>query len=71
MRVAYSKWIPGKSQTAEDRLKQLVALFSQLLLTASGDVNEVLEWMRYLDEQYKIFGSDMTLDMFKDELKRM
>ncbi|MDP4199372.1 MAG: VWA domain-containing protein [Bacteroidota bacterium] len=71
MRVAYSKWIPGKSQTAEDRLKQLLGLFSQLLLTTSGDVNEVLEWMRYLDEQYKIFGPDMTLDMFKDELKRM
>lgn len=70
MRISYSKWIPGQSKTADDRLRQLLDLFSQLLLTASGDVNEVLEWMRYLDEQYKIFGPDMTLDMFKDELKR-
>ncbi len=71
MRIEYSKWKPNKSSTAEDRLKQLLGLFSQLLLTTSGDVDETLEWMRYLNEQYNIFGPDMTLDMFVDQLKEL
>lgn len=71
MRLTYSEWIPNVSQTAEDRLRALVQLFDQLLLQLSGDANEALEWMRYLDEQYKIFGPDMTLDMFVDKLKEL
>ena len=71
MRLSYSKWKPNESSTAEDRLQQLLGLFSQLLLTTSGDVNETLEWMRYLGEQYNIFGPDMTLDMFVDRLKEL
>jgi Ca-activated chloride channel homolog len=71
MRIEYSKWIPNQSTTAEDRLRQLIGLFSQLLLTTSGDVDETLEWMRYLNDQYNIFGPDMTLDMFVDQLKEL
>jgi Ca-activated chloride channel homolog len=71
MQVDYSRWIEGKSQTAEDRLGELVNLFHELLLRTSGDVNEVLAWMRYLDEQHNIFGPEMTYDMFIDELKRL
>jgi Ca-activated chloride channel family protein len=71
MRINYSKWIPGKSQTAEDKLKQLLDLFHELLLRTSGDAQEALNWMRYLGEEYNIFGPDMTFDMFIDELKRM
>jgi Ca-activated chloride channel homolog len=70
MRIEYSKWRPGKSQNAEDRMKQLFELFNQLLLQTSGDVQESLQWMQYLNEQYKVFGPDMTLDMFIDELKK-
>jgi Ca-activated chloride channel homolog len=70
MRIEYSKWRPGKSKTAEDRLKQLFELFNQLLLQTSGDVQESLQWMQYLNDQYKVFGPDMTLDMFIDELKK-
>ena len=69
MRIIYSKWIPNESETAEDHIKKLLELFNQLLLQTSGDVNESLEWMQYLQEQYNIFGPDMTLDMFKDLLK--
>ncbi len=71
MRLNYSEWKPDESQTAEDKLRALVQLFSQLLLQTSGDVNEALEWMRYLDEQYHVFGPDMTMDMFIDKLKEM
>jgi Ca-activated chloride channel homolog len=70
MRIEYSKWRPGKSQNDEDRLKQLMELFNQLLLQTSGDVQESLQWMQYLNEQYRVFGQDMTLDMFIDELKK-
>jgi len=71
VRLNYSEWKPDESQTAEDKLRALVQLFSQLLLQTSGDVNEALEWMRYLDEQYHVFGPDMTMDMFIDKLKEM
>lgn len=70
MRVAYSKWIPGTSSTAEDRVKRLTDLFKELLLRTSGDVRESLEWMRQLSERYDLLGPDMTIDMFIDELKR-
>jgi Ca-activated chloride channel family protein len=70
MRINYSKWIPGKSQTAEDKLKELIGLFHELLIRTSGDAQEALNWMRYLGEEYNIFGPDMTFDMFIDELKR-
>ncbi|MEP7233820.1 MAG: VWA domain-containing protein [Ignavibacteriota bacterium] len=71
MRIEYSKWIPGKSSTAEDRLKQLLDLFHELLLRTSGDAEEALNWMRYLGDEYNVFGPDMTFDMFMDELKRL
>jgi Ca-activated chloride channel homolog len=71
MQVDYSQWIEGKSQTADDRLAELINLFHELLLRTSGDVNEVLSWMRYLGEQHNIFGPEMTYDMFIDELKRL
>jgi Ca-activated chloride channel family protein len=70
MRINYSRWIPGKSQTAEDKLKQLFDLFHELLLRSSGDAQEALNWMQYLGQEYNIFGPDMTYDMFIDELKR-
>lgn len=71
MRIEYSKWIPGKSKTAEDHLKKLLDLFHEILLRTSGDAEESLNWMRYLGEEYNIFGPDMTFDMFMDELKRL
>lgn len=70
MRIEYSEWKPGKSKTEEDKLNQLLDLFKQLLLQSSGNVQESLEWMRYLNDQYNILGQNMTLDMFIDELKK-
>ncbi|HEY3875642.1 MAG TPA: hypothetical protein VGM92_09210, partial [Candidatus Kapabacteria bacterium] len=71
MRLSYSQWIPNVSKRAEDLLRQLVDLFTQLLLTTSGDANEALEWMRYLDDEHHILGPDMTIDMFQDKLKEL
>ena len=70
MKTTYSQWIEGKSKREEDKLQELINLFQELLLRTSGDANEALQWMRYLDEQYNILGPDMTFDMFLDELKQ-
>ncbi len=70
MNTTYSQWIEGKSKREEDKLQELINLFQELLLRTSGDANEALQWMRYLDEQYNILGPDMTFDMFLDELKK-
>ncbi len=70
MKTTYSQWIEGKSKREEDKLQELINLFQELLLRTSGDANEALQWIRYLDEQYNILGPDMTFDMFLDELKQ-
>src|SRR5579863_8563666 len=68
MKVLYSKWTPG-SLTAEQRLEQLFRTFSYVLLNVSGNVEEALEWMEYLDEQYNLLGGDMTMEEFIKQLK--
>ncbi|HZV13447.1 MAG TPA: VWA domain-containing protein [Candidatus Kapabacteria bacterium] len=68
MKIQYSKWTPG-SLTAEQRLEQLFRTFSYVLLNVSGNVEEALEWMQYLDEQYDLLGEDMTMEEFIKQLK--
>jgi uncharacterized protein with von Willebrand factor type A (vWA) domain len=41
----------------------LLRLFNQLLLASNGDVEEAMEWMRYLQEQGAL-GSEVDLDAF-------
>jgi len=68
MKLSYSKWRPD-SQTDEQRLKQLVSLFSYLTLQSSGDVEKALEWLRQLAEEYGIFSDGMTLEDLIERLK--
>ena len=49
MRFRYSQWRPG-STTDEQRLQQLVSLFSYLTVQTNGDVEEALEWLKQLAE---------------------
>ena len=51
-------------------MEGLLSLFSYILMKTSGDVDEALEWMRYVDEKNSIFDDDLTMDDFIDELKR-
>ena len=46
----------------------LMRLFNQLLLASGGDVEEAMEWMRYLQEQGHI-DDGVDLDAFFDELE--
>ncbi len=70
MRFRYSKWTP-QSQTDEQRLQQMLSLFSYLVVQTSGDVEEALEWLRQLAEEYGLFDENMTMDDLIDKLKEM
>ncbi len=68
MRVRYSKWTPS-SETDEQRLEQMISLFSHLTVQTSGDVQEALEWLKQLAEEYGLFDEDMTLEDVINALK--
>jgi Ca-activated chloride channel family protein len=67
MRIRYFEW-SADSLTDQQRLEQLMQLFSYLLVKTSGDVDEALDWMSRLDEQYNLLG-DMTMEEFIERLK--
>lgn len=70
MRVRYSKWTP-QSQTDEHRLQQMLSLFSYLVVQTSGDVQEALEWLRQLAEEYGLFDENLSMDDLIDKLREM
>lgn len=68
MKFIYSKW-RELSLTDEQRLEKLFSLFSYILLQTNGDVNEALDWLNQLDEQYKFFDENLSYGDFIDKLK--
>ncbi len=68
MRFLYSKWTP-ESSTDEQRLQQMMSLFSYLVVQTSGDVQEALEWLKQLAEEYGLFDENMTMDDLIDKLR--
>lgn len=68
MKLVYSKW-NEQSLTDEQRLEKLLSLFSYILIQTNGDVNEALDWLSKLDEQYNLFDESMSLSEFIDQLK--
>jgi Ca-activated chloride channel family protein len=70
MHFRYSKWTP-QSQTDEQRLQQMLSLFSYLVVQTSGDVEEALDWLRQLAEEYGLFDENMTMDDLIEKLKEM
>jgi uncharacterized protein with von Willebrand factor type A (vWA) domain len=70
MRFKYSKWTP-ESSTDEQRLQQLVSLFSYLVVQTSGDVQEALEWLKQLAQEYGLFDENMTMDDLIDKMREM
>lgn len=57
----------GKRQSNFDRL---LDIFKELILYTSGDVDEALNWLRELDEEYKLTTPDYSLDDFVEDLKQ-
>jgi Ca-activated chloride channel homolog len=70
MRFLYTKWTP-QSQTDEQRLQSLMQLFSHLLIQTSGDVEEAMEWLKQLAEEYGIFDENLSLEDLIAKLKEM
>ena len=70
MKFQYSRWTPG-SQTDEGRLRALTSLFNQLVIRTSGDVEEALEWLRQLAEQYGIFDENLSIEDLIQKFKEM
>jgi Ca-activated chloride channel family protein len=70
MRFLYSAWRP-ESSTDEQRLRKLLSVFSTLVTYTSGDVEEALQWLRQLAEEYGLFDDELTLQDLIDKLREM
>lgn len=61
----FTKHTP-KEQTPFERLFEV---FQELITHTSGDFDEAIDWLRQLDEEYKLTTPDYTIDDFIEELK--
>jgi Ca-activated chloride channel family protein len=50
--------------------ERLFDIFMELITYTSGDVEETLDWMRQLDEEYELTTPDYTLEDFVEDLKK-
>lgn len=57
--------------TDEQRLESLMSLFSYLMVQTSGDVEEALEFLRQIAQEYGLFDENMTLEDLIEKLKEM
>lgn len=57
----------GQGQSPFDKL---FAVFKEILLHTSGEVDEAIDWLRQLDEEYELSTADYSIDDFLEELKR-
>ncbi|MFD1096310.1 vWA domain-containing protein [Salegentibacter chungangensis] len=50
--------------------EKLFEVFKELITHTSGDLDEALDWLRQLDEEYKLTDEDYTIDDFVEDLKK-
>jgi Ca-activated chloride channel family protein len=48
---------------------KLFEIFKELITYTSGDFDEAIDWLRQLDEEYKLTTPDYTIDDFIEDLK--
>lgn len=48
---------------------KLFEIFKEIITHTSGDLDEALDWMKQLDEEYQLTDEDYTLDDFIEDLK--
>ncbi|HEX9614719.1 MAG TPA: VWA domain-containing protein [Bacteroidota bacterium] len=68
MRFRYTKWLPG-SMTDEQRLESVMSLFSYLLVQSSGNVEEAMDWLRQLAQEYGLFDESLSMEELIEKLK--
>ena len=49
---------------------KLLEIFLELITHTSGDIDEVMDWLRILDKEYSLTNDEYTMDDFIEELKR-
>lgn len=49
---------------------QLLEVFKELITHTSGDVDEALDWLKQLDNEYQITTKDYTFENFVEDLKK-
>lgn len=54
----------------KSHFERLLDIFQELIVYTSGDVDETLDWMEQLDQEYKLFSAEYTMDDFVEDLKK-
>lgn len=49
---------------------KLFEIFKEIITHTSGDLDEALDWLKQLDEEYQLTDDDYTLDDFVEDLKK-
>lgn len=49
---------------------KLFEIFKELITHTSGDLDEALDWLKQLDEEYQLTDENYTLDDFVEDLKK-
>jgi uncharacterized protein with von Willebrand factor type A (vWA) domain len=70
MRHRYLQWHEGAA-TDEQRLQQMISLFTQLAVYTSGDVQEAMEWLRQLAKEHGLFDENLSPDDLLDKLREL
>ena len=60
---------PYEAEEKSD-FERLLDVFQEIIVHASGDVDEALDWMNQLDREYKLFSNEYTMDDFVEDLKK-
>lgn len=68
MRISYQQFDRDEALRRFSR-EQLLKLWNELLLQASGDVNQALEWLEFLWQRHNFFNGDYTFEDFRNELE--
>jgi len=64
----YRQWEPDEF-SEQKRTEQLIQLFNYLLLQTNGDVDQALQWLRYLAKRFDLFGPNGSWRKFVEYLK--
>ncbi|SHM86584.1 hypothetical protein SAMN05444266_112110 [Chitinophaga jiangningensis] len=65
--ITFSRFNPGDS--TKPPFQKLLDLFTQLLTYTSGDVNEALQWLTQLDNEYGLTDEDYGIGDFLNDLQ--
>ena len=64
----FSQYIPP--QDTRTPFERLLEIFLELIVHASGDVDETFRWMEILDKEHNITTDDYTLEDFRRDLEK-